>query len=225
MNTKMKRFFLITIAVIAALSIAMASCSNDEPEQSEKTDYPEQGQSSNPDDDGNEGEVDEDNKDSKNKKILVAYYSNSGNTQTIATYIHDAVGGDLVNIETVNSYPDDYDEHLAQARKEVAENYLPPLKTTVENIRDYDVVFVGYPIWVETAAPPIVSFLSAHELKGKTVVPFCTSGTSSAATSYRLIASYCPESVILEGIQIRRGTYDTAHERVLHWLEQLALNR
>lgn len=222
MNAKMKRFFLITMAFIATLGIAMASCSNDEPNTPDQTKQPEQEQPANPDDNGNEEEKGE---DGNTHKILVAYYSHSGNTQTIAGYIHDAVGGDIVKIQTVNPYPDNYDEHLAQARKEVAENYLPQLKTSVDNISDYDIVFVGYPIWVETAAPPIASFLASHDLRGKTVVPFCTSGTSSAAASYRLIASYCPESTVLEGIQIRRGTYDTAHERVLQWLDELALNR
>lgn len=221
MNVKMKRIFLITMVFIVTLSMAMASCSNDEPEQSDTPDQPGQEQPTEPtdkdDEDGGNGE------ESKNQKILVAYYSHSGNTQTIAGYIHEAMGGDIVKIETVNPYPDNYDEHLAQARKEVAENYLPALKTSVGSIGDYDIVFVGYPIWVETAAPPIASFLASHDLKGKTVVPFCTSGTSSAAASYRLIASYCPESTVLEGIQIRRGTYDTAHERVLQWLDKLAL--
>lgn len=211
MKARMKRLFLITIVFLTTFGMAMASCSNGEPERTGNPNQPGHEQSFNPDD-----KVDDE--ESTNQNILVVYYSHSGNTRTIANYIHEEVGGDIVKIETVNPYPNDYDEHLAQARKEVAENYLPPLKTTVENISDYDVVFVGYPIWVETAAPPIASFLSTHDLKGKTVVPFCTSGTSSAATSYRLIASYCPESVILEGIQIRRGTYDTAHERVLKWL-------
>lgn len=221
MNAKMKRFFLITMVFIATLGIAMASCSNDDPNTPDQPKQPEQEQPTNPDDNGNDEE--EKGEDENTHKILVAYYSHSGNTQTIASYINDAVGGDIVKIETVNPYPDNYDEHLAQARKEVAENYLPQLKTSVENISDYDIVFVGYPIWVETAAPPIASFLASHDLRGKTVVPFCTSGTSSAAASYRLIASYCPESTVLEGIQIRRGTYDTAHERVLQWLDELAL--
>lgn len=219
MKTKMKRLLLIAVAFIATLGMAMASCSNDEPEKPDTPDQPGQEQPTEPDD--NDEEEGENGEESKNQKILVAYYSHSGNTQTIAGYIHEAMGGDIVKIETVNPYPDNYDEHLAQARKEVAENYLPPLKTSVENIEDYNIVFVGYPIWVETAAPPIASFLASHDLKGKTVVPFCTSGTSSAAASYRLVASYCPESTILEGIQIRRGTYDTAHERVLQWLSKL----
>lgn len=221
----MKRICMITLAFLATLAAVMASCNDNEPEHPENTEQ----ESSKPVNPDNASDDETDNeKESEPEtvgKILVAYYSHSGNTQTIAGYIHDAVGGDIVKIETVTPYPSDYDEHLAQARREVADGYLPPLKTKVDNIADYDVVFVGYPIWVETAAPPIASFLASHDLKGKTVVPFCTSGTSSAAASYRLVGSYCKESTVLEGIQIRRGTYDTAHERVILWLNNLGFKK
>lgn len=216
----MKRICLITLAFIATLGAVMASCSDHEPEkpgQEEQPTIPD----SNTEDDSDDTDNGSDDTPENNDKILVVYYSHSGNTQTIAEYIHDAVGGDIVKIETVNTYPINYDEHLEQARKEVAEGYLPPLKTSIENMSDYDVVFVGYPIWVETAAPPIASFLASYSFKGKTVVPFCTSGTSSAAASYRLVSSYCSESNVLDGIQIRRGTYDTAHERVIAWLQNI----
>lgn len=128
-----------------------------------------------------------------------------------------------MEIKTVDTYTDDYDALLAQVRNEVASEYCPPLATKIENISSYDMVFIGYPIWVETAAPPIRSFLTTHDLAGKTVVPFCTSGTSSAEASYRLVRSLCSKSTVLEGIQIRRGTYDTAFERVIAWLQKLGI--
>lgn len=160
---------------------------------------------------------------SGNRKILVVYFSHTGNTRTIAGYIHDTVKSDLMEIKTVDTYTDDYDALLAQIREEVAAEYCPPLTTRIEDIASYDVVFIGYPIWVETAAPPVRSFLTAHDLSGKTVVPFCTSGTSSAEASYRLVRSLCPQSTVLEGIQIRRGTYDTAYERILEWLQKISI--
>lgn len=160
---------------------------------------------------------------SNDRKVLVVYFSHTGNTRTIAGYIHDTVKSDLVEIKTVDTYTDDYDTLLAQIREEVASTYCPPLTTQIENIASYDVIFVGYPIWVETAAPPIRTFLTNYNLAGKTVVPFCTSGTSSADASYRLVRSLCPESTFLEGIQIRRGTYDTAYERVAAWLQKIGI--
>lgn len=160
---------------------------------------------------------------SGDRKVLVVYFSHTGNTRTIAGYIHDTVKSDLVEIETVDAYTDDYDTLLAQVREEVAAAYCPPVTTNIEDIASYDVIFVGYPIWVETAAPPIRSFLTGHDLAGKTVVPFCTSGTSSAEASYRLVSSLCPRSTVAEGIQIRRGTYDTAYERVAEWLQKIGI--
>lgn len=157
------------------------------------------------------------------KKVLVVYFSHTGNTRTIAGYINETVSSNLVELKTTAAYTDDYDSLLAQVRGEVASAYCPPLTAQVEDIASYDVVFIGYPIWVETAAPPIRTFLTTHDLAGKTVVPFCTSGTSSAEASYRLVRSLCPQSTVLEGIQIRRGTYDTACARVAAWLEKIGI--
>ena len=190
--------------------LATTGCSADEP----RTELP---------DTPSEEKPEEPVEPSGDKKVLVVYFSHTGNTRTIAGYIHETVKSDLVEIKTVDTYTDDYDTLLEQTRKEVASEYCPPLTTKIEDISLYDVVFVGYPIWVETAAPPIRSFLTTHDLAGKTVVPFCTSGTSSAEESYRLVRVLCPQSTVLEGIQIRRGTYDTAYDRVTAWLRKLGI--
>lgn len=157
------------------------------------------------------------------RKVLIVYFSHTGNTRTIAGYIHDIIESDMVELETEDTYTDDYDMLLAQIRQEVADEYCPPLATRIENISSYDIIFVGYPIWVETAAPPVRSFLTSYDLSDKTIVPFCTSGTSSAETSYHLVHSLCPHSTVLEGIQIRRGTYNTARERVAGWLRKIGI--
>lgn len=196
--------------LFAWLMLATTGCSSDEP----RTELP---------DTPSEEKPEEPIEPSGDKKVLVVYFSHTGNTRTIAGYIHDTVKSDLMEIKTADTYTDDYDALLAQIREEVASEYCPPLTTKIENISSYDVVFIGYPIWVETAAPPIRSFLTTHDLAGKTVVPFCTSGTSSAEASYRLVRSLCPQSTVLEGIQIRRGTYDTAYDRVTAWLQRLGI--
>ena len=196
--------------LFAWLMLAITGCSADEP----RTELP---------DTPSEEKPEEPVEPSGDKKVLVVYFSHTGNTRTIAGYIHDTVKSDLMEIKTADTYTDDYDALLAQIREEVASEYCPPLTTEIENISSYDVVFIGYPIWVETAAPPIRSFLTTHDLAGKTVVPFCTSGTSSAEESYRLVRVLCPQSTVLEGIQIRRGTYDTAYDRVTAWLRKLGI--
>ena len=104
---------------------------------------------------------------SGDRKVLIVYFSHTGNTRTIAGYIHDTVKSDLVEIKTTDTYTDDYDTLLAQIREEVASGYCPPLTTRIEDISSYDVIFVGYPIWVETTAPPIRSFWQRMTLREK----------------------------------------------------------
>lgn len=198
------------LLLLAWLMLAVTGCSANDP-QTDSPDTPPV------------EKLEEPAEPSGNRKILIVYFSHTGNTRTIAGYIHDTVKSDLVEIETVDTYTDDYDTLLAQIREEVATEYCPPLTTRIEDIDLYDVIFIGYPIWVETTVPPIRSFLTTHDLAGKTVVPFCTSGTSSAEASYRLIRSLCPQSTVLEGIQIRRGTYDTAYDRVIAWLQKIGI--
>ena len=212
----MKKILFITVGIIMAFSMTLLACSKDESSELAPN-KPEEEIPATPD------EPDEPDTSEGERRTLVVYYSHSGNTQTIADYIKNALQSNIVRVETAVPYPESYDEHLAQAREEVASGYHPELTSKVENIKDYDVVFVGYPIWVETAAPPIASFLASHDLSGITVIPFCTSGTSSAEASYRLVRSLCPNSTVLEGIQIRRGTYDTAHDRVINWLRNLGM--
>lgn len=198
------------LLLLTWLMLAVTGCSADEP----RTESPDTPPTEKPE---------EPLEPSGDKKVLVVYFSHTGNTRTIAGYIHETVKSDLVEIKTVDTYTDDYDTLLAQIREEVASEYCPPLTTKIENLSSYDVIFIGYPIWVETAAPPVRSFLTTHDLAGKTVMPFCTSGTSSTEASYRLVRSLCPQSTVLEGIQIRRGTYDTAYERVIAWLQKIGV--
>ena len=108
------------------------------------------------------------------KKILVAYFSHSGNTREIANQIHKSVGGDIFEIQVVKPYPHDYDAVVQQARQELDSGYKPVLKTKIENIKSYDLVFIGYPNWCSTVPAPVRTFLSEYDFSGKTIVPFCT---------------------------------------------------
>lgn len=76
---------------------------------------------------------------------LILYFSMSGNTETVANYIHEEIGGDIVKLETVQTYPEDYDELVDYAREEQRDNTRPELETTIENIEQYDTIFLGYP--------------------------------------------------------------------------------
>ncbi|WP_094605785.1 hypothetical protein SPSIL_005650 [Sporomusa silvacetica DSM 10669] len=136
----------------------------------------------------------------KGKKILVTYFSHSGNTRRVAEQIHNLVGGDMFEIKTVAPYPTGYQESVEAAKKEKETDGRPQLSAKVDNMASYDVVFVGYPIWWHTAPMPVYTFLEAYDLSGKTVIPFCTSGGSDIAESMAAINSLCPKSNILEGL-------------------------
>jgi flavodoxin len=157
------------------------------------------------------------------KKIVVAYYSHSGNTREMAALIANATGGDIFEIVPAKSYPSDYNAVVEQAKKEINENYRPPLKGKLENIADYDVIFIGSPNWWSTIAPPIATFLSQHDLSGKTVIPFCTHGSGGQANLFKDIAKLCPDATVLAGLPVRGSSVKSSNDDVLKWLRKIGV--
>ncbi|HEY3426984.1 MAG TPA: flavodoxin [Negativicutes bacterium] len=161
--------------------------------------------------------------DSAPKKILVAYFSHSGNTRVISNQIHEKVGGDIFEIVTVNSYPTDYNELVDQAKQEQEENYRPKLATKVENMDSYDVVFVGYPDWWGTMPMPVFTFLEEYNFTGKTIILFCTHEGSGLGRSVEDIKKLCPQSTILNGLAIRGSDVKNAQSDVYNWLHEIGM--
>jgi flavodoxin len=93
-------------------------------------------------------------------RVLIVYHSHSGNTRKLANRIHKRVGGDIVEIQPVDSYRDDYETVTKQAKRELQSGYKPVLKTRIENIGSYDIIFLGSPNWWDTSAPPVITFLT-----------------------------------------------------------------
>ncbi len=158
-------------------------------------------------------------------KILVAYFSHSGNTRVIANQIHESVGGDTFEILTVDPYPSDYDAVVEQARNELREGYRPKLKTKIENMGQYSVVFVGYPNWWGTIPMPVATFLSEYDFSGKTIVPFCTNEGSGLGRSVADIKELCPRSAILDGLAVRGSYAKEARNDVSEWLRKIGMNK
>jgi flavodoxin len=159
----------------------------------------------------------------KEYNILVAYFSRSGNTRVIANQIHESVGGDIFEIAPVDPYPSDYDQVVEQAGKELREQYRPKLKTKVENMESYNVVFVGYPSWWGTIPMPVATFLSEYDFFGKTIVPFCTNEGSRLGRSVTDIKELCPQSTILDGLAVRGRDVRKAQNEVSEWLRELGM--
>jgi len=160
---------------------------------------------------------------SKTKKILVVYYSYSGNTEIIAKQIQKGTGGDIFEIQTVSAYPKEYKAVVDQAKKEVNSNYKPTLKTKLQNISQYDVIFVGSPCWWYTFAPPVRTFLTSYNLSGKTIVPFMTHEGSGMGNSEADIKKLCPKSTVLNGLPIRGSEVNTAESEVMRWLKKIEM--
>lgn len=112
----------------------------------------------------------------ENKKILVVYYSYSGNTKEVAEAIRQKTGGDIFEIKAEGTYPDAYRPMTEQAKKEIQDGFRPELTTSVADMAQYDVIFVGSPNWWGTITPQVSSFLEAYDLSGKKVIPFITHG-------------------------------------------------
>ena len=154
----------------------------------------------------------------KNAKILVAYYSWSGNTKEVAEAIHEKVGGDLFEIQTVQSYPAEYRETTAQAKREINEGFRPELKGKVADMAQYDVVFIGSPNWWGTIAPAVSSFLESYDLNGKTVVPFVTHGGGGEQNTIRDLTAQCKGCTVKSGGWVGYGSRTFG---ISGWLEDL----
>jgi flavodoxin len=155
------------------------------------------------------------------KKILVVYFSHSGNTRVIAEDIQKATGADIFEIQPVNPYPSDYNAVVDQAKREINANYKPALKTKLDNIEKYDIIFVGSPNWWSTVAPPVATFLSSYNFDGKTIIPFITHEGSRMGRSVSDIQRLCPKSTVLEGLSIRGSSVNSANADVVNWLKKL----
>lgn len=132
------------------------------------------------------------------KKILIAYYSYSGNTRAVADKIQDITNGDIFEIKTKTAYPENYNEVVALAKEEKQNNIKPEL-TDNGNVSGYDIIFLGTPVWWYTMAPPVKTFLSENDFSGKTIVPFCTHGGGGASSTYTDMQAIVPDAKVLEG--------------------------
>ena len=138
-------------------------------------------------------------------KVLIVYLSRTNNTKAVADFIHEEIGGTLVPLELDRAYPDDYRTTVDQVARENETGYLPPLKTKIERIEQFDVVFIGFPTWGMQLPPPIKSFLKQYNLKGKTVVPFNTNAGYGVGSSFATVKELCRDSTVLEGFTTTGG--------------------
>lgn len=157
-------------------------------------------------------------------KTLVAYFSRSGNTRVIAGQIRRARGADLFEIQPASPYPEEYFATVEQARQERDNGDEPALMIRAPDIAGYETVFLGFPIWGETAPPVIRSFLSAHDLAGKALIPFITHGGYGLGNSLAILRTHAPQAKFHEGFAMPAPQERQTLERVTGWLGGLTID-
>ena len=134
--------------------------------------------------------------DTMNPKVLVAYYSLTGKTEKVAEAIAGASNGQLYRILVAKSYPGDSKERRAVLEQEIEQNYLPPLVATDINPENYDIIFLGSPVWANHISQPVKSFLAQYNLAGKRVIPFVTHSGGGKGQSFKDIAALCTNCIV-----------------------------
>ena len=156
-----------------------------------------------------------------------AGYIEKGNTAIMAALIAELTGGDLFEISTVTPYPEDYASMLRVAQEEIDTDARPELAAQVENMADYDVIFIGYPIWHAKMPQAIYSFIESYDLAGKTVIPFNTHERSGQSGTQRVIENALPDCTVLQGFAIQGKTAQEnetrTRELLTDWLTGLSL--
>ena len=154
-------------------------------------------------------------------KTLIAYFSRTGNTLTVASLINRKIGGEIFKIEPVEAYSYDYNETSQRAQQEKDSNARPELAKKIENIEEYDTIFLGYPIWFDTMPMPVYTFLDTYNLDGKTIIPFCTSSSSTSGTTVTDIENLEPNAKVLNCLSITGSDVggDNTKTLVDAWIE------
>ena len=149
-----------------------------------------------------------------------------GNVQQLAEWVQEETGGDLFSIRVTDPYPSDWDECLARANEERGDNARPELVENVENLDQYDTVFLGYPNWWYGVPMALLSFLEQNDLSGKDVYLFCSHGTGGLARSVEIITEAAPDVVISDNIfDCYEEDAPTSQGDIQAWVAELGLSQ
>lgn len=167
---------------------------------------------------------------------LIVYYSRKGenywagdlkviekgNTERVAEFIQEAVGGDLFELETVRTYDASYMTCIEEAKEELRAKARPELKALPESLDTYDTIFLGYPNWWGTCPMCVFTFLESFDFSGKRIIPFCTNEGSGLGHSERDIAKACPGAKLERGLSITGNQAARSQAQVSRWAKKFA---
>lgn len=235
----MKKIIFILLILFPAL--CFAGCSEAHPQNPEDI-------TDNDNNDDNDKDDDEEGTVVNNGRVLIAWFSRWGNTdypddvdastgasilvndgerlgttEQVARYIQAVTGGDLHLIHTADAYPTDFDDVRDRNHAEQAAGTLPELADRIENMEQYDIIFIGYPNWAMDIPRPVASFLAAYDFEGKTVIPFCTHDGYGASGTFRSIEEAVAGANVLEGFAVEVEDVPGAEAEVRQWLDGLGI--
>ena len=248
----MRRWMAVTLAVLMVLSLAACAGSQQE-EQSASTEATEQSQSASVQEEEEPASTEqqpeepasstEQPSDTQESGVLVAYFSWAdnavidgevdavaspsvtapGNVQQLAQWVSERTGGDLFSIQVTEPYSSDWDACLERANQDRAEDARPELTASVEQLEQYDTVFLGYPNWWYGVPMALLSFLEENDLSDKQVYLFCSHGTGGLASSVEQIDEALPDSTALSEnvFDVYEEDAASSQQDILAWLEEL----
>lgn len=152
-------------------------------------------------------------------KMLVLYYSQTSNTKQVAEEIATKLGADIEEIVAVNPYDGDFQATIGRCMQEREQGVLPEIEPLKVDLSNYDVVFIGFPVWFGTYAPPVIAFLNNVDLSGKKVVPFCTFGSGGLESSVKDLVAAQPGAEVLPGYGVRAARMEAMPQEVDQFLK------
>lgn len=240
--------FLLAIFMVLSLTACSSQTENDKDVSNAETELvsPEPEEEK----EAEELEGSEKPEEAKSKNILIAYFTYgenaelpgdvdasatasiqifngevTGNTGVMAHMIAEASGGELFSIKTAEPYPDNYEDTLDAGQAEKNDGIRPELSTHIENLEQYDTIFIGFPNWWYGLPMVIYSFFDEYDFGGKTIIPFCTSGGSAFSDGIEEIKDMEKEAVVLDGLHIGASSVTDAESKVDEWVSELGLSR
>jgi len=159
------------------------------------------------------------NNEKVTKKKLVLYYSQTSNTKAVATEIATKLNADIEEIVAVNPYNGDFQATIDRCIAEREKGTVTEIKPLAADVANYDLIFIGYPVWFGTYAPPVATFLANTDLSGKKIVPFCTFGSGGLESSVKDLAEKQPKAEILNGYGVRAARMDAMPKEIDNFLK------
>lgn len=221
MNKKIIALIIAIVVIVLGVGIWFISFNNksDSNNNSNNTTENSSNNNSNLTEDQNSNEPNEENINNNDRKVAIIYFSATGTTEKVAGYIKDATDGNLIEIIPKEEYTDNdlnYGNNNSRATKEQNDSSArPEMKNTI-NTDNYDVIFLGYPIWWGDVPKIILTFLDSHNLDGKTVIPFCTSGSTGIENSMNTLKNYNKNIKWIDGKRL-----STSESEAKNWVNGL----